>query len=99
MLGKRPKTGYYTEANGKLIRDVITLNGDDWLFNQHQIVDKIPTENDFKRVVADYLSFRVKTLEGSVIMRYEKYKINKLFTFKMVIRILRNPISLARVCL
>ena len=67
VLGKRPKTSYYTEANGKVIRDVISLNGNDWLFTQHQIVDTTPTEEDFKRVVADYLSFRVKNLlEGSV---------------------------------
>ena len=67
VLGKRPKTSYYTEANGKVIRDVISLNGNDWLFTQHQVIDTNPTEEDFKKVVADYLSFRVKNLlEGSV---------------------------------
>ena len=67
VLGKKPKTSYYTETNGKVIRDVISLDGNDWLFTQHQIVDTTPTEEDFKRVVADYLSFRVKNLlEGSV---------------------------------
>lgn len=67
VLGKRPKTSYYTEANGKVIRDVISLNGNDWLFTQHQMINTNPTEEDFKRVVAEYLSFRVKNLlEGSV---------------------------------
>ena len=67
VLGKKPKTNYYTEANGKVIKDTITLNGDDWLFTQHQKIDTAPTEVDFKRTVANYLSFRVKTLlEGKM---------------------------------
>ena len=67
VLGKRPKTSYYTETNGKVIKDTITLNGNDWLFTQHQKIDTTPTEEDFKRTVANYLSFRVKTLlEGKI---------------------------------
>lgn len=62
VLGKKPRTQYYTEENGKLIRDTITLNGDDWLFTQHQVVDTRPTEEDFKKVVADYLSWKVSQL-------------------------------------
>lgn len=62
VLGKKPKTNYYTEANGKVIRDTITLKGDDWLFVQHQTLDTIPTEADFKAVVADYLSWKVGSL-------------------------------------
>lgn len=56
---KRPKTQYYTEANGKVIRDVITLSGDDWTFNQHRVIDTTPTREDFKKVVADYLAWKV----------------------------------------
>lgn len=66
VLGKRPKTSYYTEANGKVIKDTITLNGDDWLFTNHKIVDTTPTEEDFRKTVSAYLSFRVKQLlEGN----------------------------------
>ena len=66
-LGKRPKTSYYTEANGKVIRDTVTLNGDDWLFTQHQKIDTTPTEEDFKRTVANYLSWKVSNLmKGTV---------------------------------
>jgi len=66
-LGKKPKTSYYTEANGKVIRDTITLNGDDWLFTQHQKIDTTPTEEDFKRTVANYLSWKVSNLmKGTV---------------------------------
>lgn len=62
VLGKKTKTKYYTEANGKIIKDVITLNGDDWNYSQHQVLDIIPTEEDFKKTVAEYLSFKVNQL-------------------------------------
>lgn len=62
VLGKKPKTGYYTEANGNVIKDTITLEGNDWLFTQHQVIDTVPTEEDFKKTVADYLSWKVSQL-------------------------------------
>ena len=62
VLGKKPKTDYYTEANGTVIKDTITLNGDDWLFTQHQKIDTIPTEEDFKHTVANYLSWKLSNL-------------------------------------
>lgn len=67
VLGKKPKTSYYTEANGKVIKDTISLNGNDWLFTQHQVIDTTPTEEDFKRTVANYLSWKVSNLmKGTV---------------------------------
>lgn len=62
VLGKKPKTQYYTEINGKIIKDTISLKGNDWNFNQHQIIDTIPTEEDFKKVVSSYLSWKVSQL-------------------------------------
>ena len=62
VLGKKPKTQYYTESNGKIIKDCITLKGDDWLFTQHQVIDTTPTEEDFKKTVANYLSWKVSQL-------------------------------------
>lgn len=62
VLGKKPKTLYYTESNGKLIKDCITLKGDDWLFTQHQVIDTTPTEDDFRKTVANYLSWKVSQL-------------------------------------
>lgn len=41
------------------IEDKITLNGDDWTFNQHKEIDLIPIEDDFKKVVADYLAWKI----------------------------------------
>lgn len=66
-LGKKPKTNYYTESNGKVIKDTITLNGNDWTFNQHKKIDTTPTEEDFKKTVADYLAWKASAiLKGQV---------------------------------
>lgn len=66
-LGKKPKTEYYAEANGLVIKDTITLNGDDWTYNQHKKIDTTPTEEDFKKTVADYLAWKVSAiLKGEV---------------------------------
>lgn len=62
VLGKKPKTQYYTESNGKIIKDCITLEGNDWLFTQHQVIDTTPTEEDFRKTVANYLSWKVSQL-------------------------------------
>lgn len=62
VLGRIPDTHYYTEENGKLIKDRISLNGDDWTFNQHVKIDTTPTEDDLGKTVADYLSWRVGNL-------------------------------------
>ncbi|RBP97402.1 restriction endonuclease subunit M [Bifidobacterium aemilianum] len=61
-LGKKPKTDYYTEANGLVIKDTISLKGDDWTFGQHKKIDITPTEDDFKKNVADYLAWKVSTM-------------------------------------
>lgn len=71
VLGKKPKTEYYTESNGKVIKDTITLNGDDWLFTQHQKINTIPTEEDFKKTVADYLSWKVSQLMKDKEQKHE----------------------------
>ena len=62
VLGKKPRTTYYTESNGKVIKDTISLNGDDWLFVQHQTLDTVSTEDDFKDVVGDYLGWKIGSL-------------------------------------
>ena len=66
-LGKKPKTEYYTEVNGRVIRDTVSLEGDDWTFNQHKKIDTTPTVEDFKKTVADYLAWKVSAiLKGEV---------------------------------
>ncbi|MCT7722883.1 MAG: restriction endonuclease subunit M, partial [Lactobacillus crispatus] len=61
---KKPKTNYYTERNHKVIKDTITLEGNDWTYNQHLKIDTTPAEEDFKRTVADYLSWKVSQVIG-----------------------------------
>lgn len=62
VLNKKPKTSYYTKDNGLYIEDCISLKGDDWTFAQHRKIDTIPTEEDFKKTVADYLAWKVGSL-------------------------------------
>ena len=65
--GKKPKTSYYTEENGKLVYDTISLDGKDWTFNQHRVIDTTPTRDDFEKVVTDYLAWKVSAiLRGEV---------------------------------
>ena len=45
--------------------DVITDKGNDWNYDQHQKIDTVPTLEDFKKNVSDYLSWKVSnTLTG-----------------------------------
>ena len=62
ILNKKPKTSYYTEANGLVIRDTISLDGNDWTFAQHKIIDIRPTIDDFKKTVKDFLSWKVSQI-------------------------------------
>lgn len=50
--------GKYVEAN-------ISLEGNDWTYGQHQITDSQPTEEDFLKVIRDYLTWRIgQVLKG-----------------------------------
>ncbi|MDR1846646.1 MAG: SAM-dependent methyltransferase [Bacteroidales bacterium] len=44
------------------VEDFITLNGNDWNFDQHKRIDTRPTLQDFKRTVADYLAWEVSNI-------------------------------------
>lgn len=41
------------------IEDHITLNGNDWTYGQHKKIETIPTEEDFQKVVKEYLAWRL----------------------------------------
>lgn len=62
VLGKKPKTSYYTEENGLVVKDTISLEGNDWLFTQHQKINIVPTAEDFEKTVSDYLSWKITNL-------------------------------------
>ena len=68
VLGKKPKTSYYTKENGLYIEDTIGFEGNDWTFAQHKKIDLTPTEEDFRKTVADYLAWKV----ASVIKRKDE---------------------------
>ena len=59
ILGKKKQTDYYNETNGLVVKDTITLNGDDWTYSQHKKIDLIPSNSDFEKTVEDYLSWKV----------------------------------------
>lgn len=49
----------------QVVMDVISKDGNDWNFDKHQKIDLVPTEEDFKKTVSDYLSWEVaKFLRG-----------------------------------
>ena len=73
ILNKKPKTSYYTEANGLVIRDTISLDGNDWTFAQHKKIDIKPTLDDFKKTVKDFLSWKV-----SQIIQQEDFCLGKM---------------------
>ena len=54
------------QANWRLnevyVEDFITKSGADWNFDQHKIIDTKPTFDDFRKTVADYLSWEVDQL-------------------------------------
>lgn len=58
VLRRRPKTNYYLHGE-TLFYDTVGLNGDDWTFSQHKKIDRTVTVEDFKKTVADYLSWKV----------------------------------------
>lgn len=51
---------YFTE--NEYIEDTISLNGDDWTFAQHLKVDTIPTVDDFRDTVKQYLAWKVSSI-------------------------------------
>jgi len=62
ILGKKPKTNYYTKENGLYIEDTISLEGNDWTFSQHKKVDTAPQMEDFKKTISDYLAWKMSCI-------------------------------------
>jgi len=51
---------YFTEED--YIEDKISLEGNDWTFSRHKKIDAIPTEDDIKRTISEFLSWEVADL-------------------------------------
>ena len=62
IFNKKKKTDFYNEQNGLVIRDTISLDGNDWTFAQHKKIDITPTIDDFKTTVKDYLAWKISQI-------------------------------------
>jgi type I restriction enzyme M protein len=60
--GKSAKVEADWKLNEVYLEDFITNSGADWNFDQHKTIDTKPTFNDFRKTVADYLSWEVDQL-------------------------------------
>lgn len=49
-------------AAQKVYDDIYNRIGADWTYGQHRKIDTVPTEADFRKTVADYLSWKIGTL-------------------------------------
>lgn len=56
---------YFTED--EYIEDTISLSGDDWTFSQHIKWNTIPSEDDFRNTIKEYLGWKVSAvLRGEI---------------------------------
>ena len=56
---------YFTED--EYIEDTISLEGNDWTFSQHIKLDAIPTEDDFRNTIKEYLGWKISAvLRGEI---------------------------------
>ena len=54
--------GILNYLKGCYVEATITLEGNDWTYGQHQEIDTRPTEEDFRKVVKDYLAWKVSEI-------------------------------------
>ena len=65
VLNRKIKTHYFDEH---VIEDVISLEGNDWTYNQHYKINTIPTESDFRKEVAEHMIWKT----SNWLMKKEK---------------------------
>lgn len=59
VLDRMPSTDYLKDC---IHLDTISLQGNDWTVDKHKKIDSVPREADFRKTVADYLSWKVSTI-------------------------------------
>lgn len=59
VLDRKPQTSYLKD---RINLDTISLKGNDWTIDKHKKIDAVPKETDFRKTVADYLSWKVSTI-------------------------------------
>lgn len=58
--GKDDKNlNYYKDC---YVEDYITSEGNDWTYSQHKKIDIKPTENDFKKIIKEYMAWQISNL-------------------------------------
>lgn len=62
VLGKKTKTSYYTEENGLVVKDTISLEGNDWTYAQHKKNNVKATSEDFRNTVNEFLAWKVSQI-------------------------------------
>lgn len=50
------------DLHKQVVMDVISNKGNDWNFDQHQKIDTVPTTDDFKKTVSDYLTWETRNV-------------------------------------
>lgn len=48
--------------DGHVIKETISLEGNDWTYGQHQPQNAIPTESDIRKSVSEYMAWQISTL-------------------------------------
>ena len=46
----------------QVVMDIITINGNDWNYDQHHKIVTKPTLEDFKKTVNDYLTYEISNI-------------------------------------
>ena len=60
ILDKSKKTNYFQENDNYYKGTIDPMSGKDW--NYSKKIDTVPTEDDFKKTVSDYLSWEVSQI-------------------------------------
>ena len=60
--GRNAKVEADWKLNEVYVEDFISNSGADWNFDQHKKIDTKPTLEDFRKTVADHLSWEVEQL-------------------------------------
>lgn len=63
--GKSAKIDADWDLDEIYVEDFITSSGADWNFDQHKIIDSMPTLQDFKKTISNYLAWEVSNLHGN----------------------------------
>ena len=58
-MKQKKNLNYYKDF---YIEDYISLEGNDWTYSQHKKIDIKPTEDDFKKVVQEYMAWLIGDL-------------------------------------